>query len=244
MIEVFFAPTPNGWKVTILLEELGAPYRITPVDFAQGGQFAPEFLEVSPNGKIPAIVDHAAEGGAAIPVFETGAILLYLAEKHGRFLPKDPAGRYACIAWLMWQVSGLGPTLGQHGHFSLYAQETIPYARDRFRNEAERLYGVLDRRLEKTGAFVAGDEYSIADIACFPWVMTHKAQKIDMSDFPHVKRWFSELRARPALQRGLVGIRDFSSSTRDMSSEMRRKFFGQTKPAEAASTVAAGQAEG
>jgi GST-like protein len=233
MIEVFFAPTPNGWKITILLEELGVPYRITPVDIGSGQQFEPAFLAINPNNRIPAIVDHAPAQGDALTVFESGAILLYLAEKHGRFIPADLAGRQAAIQWLMWQMSGLGPMLGQHGHFALYAQESVPYALERFRNEAARLYGVLDRRLGETGRFLAGDEYTIADMACFPWVMTHKAQKFDLADFPQVKRWFAELRARDALQRGLaVGRGEPMMAV--PSEELREKIFGLTPRAGAA----------
>jgi len=226
MIELFFTPTPNGWKITVMLEELGVPYRITPISLAKGEQYAPEFLRVSPNNKIPAIIDHEPKEGPPISIFETGAILLYLAEKYGRFLPADTAGRFATIQWLMWQVGGLGPMLGQNGHFSLYAKERIPYALDRFRNEARRLYGVLDRQLQRTGACVAGEEYTIADMACFPWVMTHKAQRFDLAEFPNVKRWYAELRARPALQRGLAVGREPAAPKPEMSDEMRRKFFG------------------
>jgi GST-like protein len=227
MIEVFFAPTPNCWKVTILLEELELPYRIASVDLAEGDQFEPEFMVISPNNRVPAIIDHAPLAGKPMPIFESGAILIYLAEKCGRFLPVDPNGRYICIEWLMWQMSALGPMLGQHGHFRLYAEEKIDYALDRFRREAERLYAVLDHRLEVTARFLAGDEYTIADIACFPWVMTHKAQGFDLADYPSVKRWFAELRARPPLQRGLIGLRDFSKAISNIAPEKRRRFFGQ-----------------
>jgi GSH-dependent disulfide-bond oxidoreductase len=226
MIEVFFAPTPNCWKTTILLEELDVPYRTTSVDLGEGGQFEPDFLAISPNNRVPAIIDHAPLQGEPMPIFESGAILLYLAEKHGRFLPGDPAGRFTCIEWLMWQISALGPMLGQHGHFRLYAEEQHPYALDRFRREAERLYAVLDRRLDMTGQFLTGDDYTIADIACFPWVMTHKAQGFDLANYPGVKRWFAELRARPGLQRGLVGLRDFRVATKNIAPEKRQRFFG------------------
>jgi GST-like protein len=225
MIEVFFAPTPNCWKISILLEELGAPYRLTPIDLAEGDQFEPEFIAISPNNRVPAIIDHAPSQGKPAPIFESGAILLYLAEKYGRFLPGDPTERLVCIQWLMWQMAGLGPMLGQHGHFRLYAEEQHPYALDRFRQEAERLYAVLDRRLDETGRFLTGGDYTIADIACFPWVMTHKAQGFDLAAYPSVKRWFAELRAREALQRGLIGIRDFSKATRDIPREKRQRFF-------------------
>jgi len=244
MIELFFAPTPNGWKISVLLEELQVPYRVTPVSLSQGGQYAPEFLALSPNNKIPAIIDHAPKQGTAICVFESGAILLYLAEKYGRFLPSDLAGRYTTVQWLMWQMSGLGPMLGQHGHFLLYSQEQVPYALDRFRNEAKRLYGVLDRRLKETGRFIAGDEYTIADMACFPWVMTHKAQKFDPAEFPNVKRWFTELRGRPALQRGLAVGRDSIGPRAEMSADMRRKLYGLSPQDETAAAPAAATPKG
>jgi GST-like protein len=172
------------------------------------------------------MIDHAPLAGQPTPIFESGAILLYLAEKYGRFLPADPTDRIICIQWLMWQMSGLGPMLGQHGHFRLYADEQHPYALDRFRREAERLYAVLDRRLDESGHFLAGGDYSIADIACFPWVMTHKAQGFDLAVYPAVKRWFAELRARPALQRGLIGLRDFGKAMKEITPEKRKRFFG------------------
>ena len=202
MIDLHYAPTPNGWKVSIMLEELGLPYRVIPVNIRAGEQFRPEFLAISPNNRIPAIVDHGpADRGEPFAVFETGAILIYLAEKTGRFLPPDMRGRSRVIQWVMWQMGGLGPMLGQHGHFVLYAAEKIPYAIERYRDEAARLYGVLDRQLGKTGSYVAGD-YSIADIACFPWTMTHKAQGFTLDDYPNVKRWYAEIRARPKVQAG------------------------------------------
>ena len=203
MIDLHFAATPNGWKVTIALEELGLPYHVVPVNIGAGEQFAPDFLAISPNNRIPAIVDHApADGGAAVSVFESGAILLYLAQKTGRLMPADLRGRVHVTEWLMWQMGGLGPMLGQNGHFRLYAPDRIAYATDRYAREADRLYGVLDRQLARTGAFVAGAAFSIADIACFPWIITHKAQGIDMGAFPHVARWFAELRQRPAVKAG------------------------------------------
>ena len=226
MIELYYFPTPNTWKVAIMLEECGLPYTVKPVNIGAGEQHAPGFLAISPNNRVPAIIDHAPLAGKAMPIFESGAILLYLAEKHGRFLPSDPANRFICIEWLMWQMSGLGPMLGQHGHFRLYSEEQHPYALDRFRREAERLYAVLDHRLAATGHFLAGDDYTIADIACFPWVMTHKAQGLDLANYPGVKRWFAELRARPALQRGLVGLRDFREATKTIAPEKRQRFFG------------------
>jgi GST-like protein len=196
MIDLHYWPTPNGWKISIALEEMALPYRVVPVDIGRGEQLRPEFLAISPNGRIPAIVDHApADRGAPIPVFESGAILLYLAEKSGRFLPADPRGRAAVTEWLMWQMGGLGPMLGQHGHFRLYAVEKI-----RYRREAERLYGVLDRRLAGH-EHVAGD-YSIADMAIWPWILTWKQQGIALDGFPHVRRWYDALKQRPALRRG------------------------------------------
>lgn len=203
MIDLHFAATPNGWKITIMLEECGLPYAIKPVNIGAGEQFRPEFLAISPNNRIPAIVDHDPPGGGTpVSVFETGAILLYLAEKTGRFLPTDLRARMRSIEWLMWQMAGLGPMLGQNGHFRLYAPEKLPYAIDRYGREAERLYGVLDRQLAQTSAYVAGEDYSIADIACFPWIITHKAQGIDMGQFPHVARWFADIRQRPAVIAG------------------------------------------
>lgn len=205
MIELFYGPTPNGRKISIMLEECGLPYRITLVDIFAGDQFKPEFIAVSPNNKMPAIIDFDPEdGGAPISIFESGAILRYLAEKTGKFMPADKRGRIVLDQWLMWQMSGLGPTLGQHGHFLLYAKEKHVYALGRYRDEAKRLYGVLDRQLAKTQAFVTGSEYTIADMAIFPWIMTHKAQQFTLDDFLHIKRWYAELRARPLLQAGIA----------------------------------------
>ena len=225
MIDLHYAPTPNGWKISIMLEELGMPYTVVPVNIRNGDQFKPEFLAISPNNRIPAIVDHApADGGEPIAMFETGAILIYLAEKSGRFLPSDLRARFNVIQWLMWQMGGLGPMLGQHGHFALYAPEKIPYAIQRYRDEASRLYAVLNRQLGKTGAYVAGSEYTIAVIACFPWTMTHKAQGFTLDDYPNVKRWYAELRARRKLQAGLA-IGKFVKEPFD--EEARKNMFGQ-----------------
>ena len=227
MIEVLYGPTPNCWKVTIMLEECGLPYEIRPIVLSQGDHYAPEFLAVSPNNKIPAIIDHAPLGGGpALPIFESGAILLYLAEKTGRFMPADVAGRYAVTQWVFWQMASLGPMLGQHGHFALYADEKHAYSIDRFRGEAKRLYGVLDRQLEKTGAYVAGADYTVADMAVFPWIMTHKAQSIPIDAYPRVKAWFTELRTREALQRGLAVGKEIYRNAPPQSAEMRRKIFG------------------
>jgi GST-like protein len=213
MIDLHYWPTPNGWKVSIALEEMDLAYRIVPVNIGRGQQFEPDFLAISPNNRMPAIVDHApGDGGEPISVFETGAILIYLAEKTGRFLPPDPRGRKEVIEWLMWQMGGLGPMLGQHGHFALYAAEKIPYAIERYRSEAERLYGVLDRRLAGR-EHICGD-YSIADMACWPWVITYKNQGIDLSAYPNVRRWFDGLKQRPALRRGY-----------DVGKDLRKKVF-------------------
>jgi GST-like protein len=226
MIDLHYWPTPNGWKISIMLEECGLPYRVLPVNIGRGEQFAPAFLEISPNNRIPAIVDHDPPGGGEpVPVFESGAILMYLAEKTGRLMPGDLRGRYGVVQWLMWQMGGLGPMLGQNGHFLLYAQEKIPYAIERYGREARRLYTVLDRQLARTGAFVAGD-YSIADIACFPWIMTHKRQELSLDDFPGLRRWFAEMRARPAVQRGLAVAAELRTTTTP-DAEARRVLFGQ-----------------
>ena len=231
MIELFTAPTPNGWKISVMLEECGLPYEVRWVNIGKGDQFKPEFLAISPNNRIPAIVDHDPPGGGVpVPLFETGAILLYLAEKAGRFMPADLRGRKAAHEWLFWQVGGLGPMLGQHGHFKLYAPERIPYATDRYRSETLRLYGVLDHQLGRS-EHVAGPEYTIADIACFPWVQTYKAQEIDLSQFPHIDRWYRQLKERPALRRGMdVGRRQINRRPQD-SAETRKLLFGiEEKP--------------
>jgi len=200
MIDLYYWPTPNGHKVALLLEETLTPYRIVPVDLGKGDQFKPEFLAVSPNNRMPAIVDHAPlNGGAPISVFESGAILLYLAEKTEQFLPADPRGRTQVLEWLFWQVGGLGPMAGQNHHFARYAPEKIPYAIDRYVRETARLYGVLNLRL-KDREFVA-DSYSIADMAIYPWIVPHEAQGQVLVDFPHVKRWLETIRVRPATNR-------------------------------------------
>jgi GST-like protein len=225
VIDLYFDPTPNTWKVSIMLEECGLPYRLQPVNIRAGDQFSPEFTRISPNGRVPAIVDHAPIGGGRpLAIFESGAILLYLAEKAGKFMPLDVAGRYTVMQWLMWQVGGLGPIGGQNGHFALYAQEKIPYAIERFGREMRRLYGVLDRRLQETGSYIAGD-YSVADIACFPWIMTHKKQGLTLDDFPGLKRWFAEVRARPLVQKGLAVGGGPSQLARPMSDADRGVLF-------------------
>ncbi len=226
MIELFTAPTPNGWKISVMLEECGLPYEVRWVNIGKGDQFKPAFLAISPNNRIPAIVDHApVDGGDPISIFETGAILIYLAEKTGRFLPTDVRGRKAVLEWLFWQVGGLGPMLGQHGHFKLYAPDRIAYATDRYRNETLRLYGVLDRQLAQS-AYVAGPDYTIADMACFPWVQTYKAQEIDLAAFPHIQRWYEVVKQRPGLRRGMdVGRKQINRRPQD-DAETRKLLFG------------------
>ena len=223
MIHLHSWPTPNGWKVSIALEEMGLPYDVHWVDIGRGEQFAPEFLRISPNNRIPAIVDASLDPPLAI--FETGAILVHLAEKSGRFLPSDARGRSEVLQWLFWQVGGLGPMLGQHGHFKLYAQEKIPYAIERYANETRRLYGVLDRRLAGR-EHLAGD-YSIADMASWPWLVTHRAQGIDLAEFKNVQRWYQALKERPGLQRGYALGKELRASvSRRPDEESRKHLFG------------------
>lgn len=202
MIEVYSWPTPNGHKVHIMLEECGLAYRVHPVDIGAGEQFAPDFLAISPNNKIPAITDPDGPDGQPISLFESGAILLYLAGKTGRLLPADTRGKYEVLQWLMFQMGGVGPMLGQAHHFRIYAPEKLPYAIERYTNEARRLYGVLNKRLAHT-TYVGGHDYSIADIAVFPWLRSWKNQGVEMADYPHLKGWFDEVARRPAVQRGV-----------------------------------------
>ena len=202
MIEVYSWATPNGHKVHIMLEECGLPYRAHAVDIGAGDQFKPEFLSISPNNKIPAITDPVGPDGKPLSLFESGAILLYLAGKTGRFMPTDVRAKYETLEWLMFQMGGVGPMLGQAHHFRIYAPEKIGYAIERYTNEAKRLYGVMDRRLAKS-KYIAGSEYSIADIAIFPWLRSWKNQGIVWNDYPHLKGWFDEIAARPAVQRGV-----------------------------------------
>jgi GSH-dependent disulfide-bond oxidoreductase len=226
LIELYTAPTPNGWKITIMLEECGLAYRPHWLNLGRGDQFDPEFLKLSPNNRIPAIVDTAPpDAGAPLSVFETGAILIYLAEKTGRFLPSELRARKAVLEWLMWQMSGLGPMLGQHGHFKLYAPERIAYATERYRKEALRLYGVLDRQIAVSG-YVAGADYTIADMAVFPWVQTYKAQEIDLSAFPHVRAWYEKLKQRPGLRRGMDVGRDMINKRPQDDATTRKILFG------------------
>ena len=202
MIELYFWPTPNGHKITIALEEMGLEYRIKPINIGKGDQFKPSFLAISPNNRMPAIIDHDAADGKPQAVFESGAILLYLAEKTGKFMPSDARARIVVLEWLMWQMGGVGPMLGQAHHFIKYAKPKLPYPIQRYSNEANRLYGVLNRRLAKR-QFVA-DDYSIADMAIYPWTRTYGDQNVNLDDYPHVARWRNDMGARPAVQKGLM----------------------------------------
>jgi GST-like protein len=228
MIELHYWPTPNGHKITMFLEESGLPYTIKPVNIGKGDQFEPGFLKISPNNRMPAIVDKApADGGEPISVFESGAILQYLAEKTGRFLAADLRGRTKVMEWLFWQMGGLGPMLGQNHHFNRYAPEKIPYAIDRYMRETSRLYGVLDKRLDGR-AFIAGKDYTIADMAAYPWTVSHPNQGIDLDDFPHVKRWFHHIHERDATRRAYA-IGETIKGKFDLSTdeEARRNLFGR-----------------
>jgi GST-like protein len=207
MIEVYSWATPNGHKVHVMLEECGLAYKAIPVDIGAGDQFKPEFLAISPNNKIPALVDPDGPDGKPIALFESGAILLYLAAKTGKFIPDDLRARYEMLQWLMFQMGGVGPMLGQTHHFRLYAPEKIDYAIERYTNEARRLYGVMNKRLAKS-TYIAGPEYTIADIAIFPWLRSWKNQGIDWTDHPHLKGWFDEIAKRPAVQRGVEVLAD------------------------------------
>lgn len=207
MIDLYSWPTPNGHKIHIMLEECGLPYAVHAVDIGAGDQFKPEFLQISPNNRIPAIVDPDGPDGQPMSLFESGAILLYLAGKTGAFLPRSARGKYKAMEWLMWQMGGFGPMLGQTHHFRIYAPEKIDYAISRYSRESARLYGVLDRQLAAT-EFVAGKEYSIADIAIFPWTRSHANQGIDLAEFPHVRRWIGQVASRPAVQRGVQVLAD------------------------------------
>lgn len=228
MIELHYWPTPNGHKITLFLEEAGIPYTIKPVNIGKGEQFQPAFLAISPNNRMPAVVDTApAGGGEPISVFESGAILQYLAEKTGRFLPADVRGKYAVLEWLYWQVGGLGPMLGQNHHFNRYAPEKIPYAIDRYVNETRRLYGVLDKRLNGR-AFIAGKDYTIADMAAYPWIVPHENQGMALEDFPHLKTWFEAIRERQATKRAYALGEEIKGKF-DLSKdeEARKILFGQ-----------------
>ena len=223
-IELYYWPTPNGWKISIMLEELGAPYAVKYVNITRGDQFAPEFLAFSPNNRMPAIIDPEGPGGKPISVFESGAILLYLGRKFVRFYPSDERGRVEVEEWLMWQMGGFGPMLGQNHHFRSYAPEKLPYAIERYEREARRLYGVLDQRLSGR-EFVAGD-YSIADMAIVGWARGHERQGVDLIEFPHVRRWLDSMLARPAVARGIAVGAEFRSNIAE-DKEAQKILFNQ-----------------
>ena len=226
MIDLYYWTTPNGHKITIFLEETGLPYSIKPVNIGKGEQFKPEFLAISPNNRIPAIVDNEpAGGGKPISVFESGAILQYLAEKTGKFLPADLRGRTEVMQWLFWQMGGLGPMLGQNHHFRNYSNEKLTYAIERYVKETERLYGVLDERLADR-EFVASD-YSIADMACYPWIVLHERQGQDLDDFPNLKRWFDKIQRREAVQRAYAVAKNINPAPPGMTEEAKKILFGQ-----------------
>lgn len=226
MIDLYYWTTPNGHKITLFLEETGLPYEIHPVNIGKGDQFEPAFLKIAPNNRIPAIVDHTpADGGGALSVFESGAILMYLAEKTGQFLPGDLRGRTEVSQWLFWQMGGLGPMAGQNHHFVQYAPERIPYAMERYVKETARLYAVMNKRLADR-AFLAGDDYSIADMACYPWVVPHERQQQDLKQFPHLNRWFDTIAARPATRRAYDLVAKVNPGP-VMDEDAKKVMFGQ-----------------
>ncbi|MGH8080394.1 MAG: glutathione binding-like protein [Lysobacter sp.] len=227
MIDLYYAATPNGLKLKLYLEETGLEHRVVPVRLSAGEQFQPEFLKISPNNKIPAIVDRApADGGEAVSVFESGAILLYLARKTGLLWPREERARLQAVQWLFWQVGGLGPMAGQAGHFRAHAPEAVPYAIDRYTREVRRLFGVLDRQLQGRD-FIAGDDYSIADVACYPWIVPHAGLGQNLADTPDLQRWFERIAARPATQRAYGGVDDPYAKTANFSEEERKVLFNQ-----------------
>lgn len=227
MIDLYYAPTPNGQKIRLFLEETGLPFRLVTLSLSGGDQHKPDFAKISPNRKIPAIVDHEpAGGGAPVSVFESGAILLYLAEKTGALVPADPAGRLDCLQWLFWQVSGLGPMAGQAGYFRVYAAEENPGAIERYTKEVTRLYGVLDERLSGRD-FLAG-AYSIADIATWPWIVPHAGHGQDLADFPNLARWFGTIAQRPATIRAYEGVEDvYAGGRRHLTAKEREALYGR-----------------
>ena len=227
MIDLYYWTTPNGHKITMALEEMGLPYTIRPINISKGDQFAPDFLKISPNNRIPAIVDHAPEGGGApVSVFESGAILVYLAEKSGKFMPAGVRGRFEVLQWLFWQMGGLGPMAGQNHHFVQYAPEKIPYAIDRYVKETNRLYGVMNKRLADR-EFLAG-AYSIADMAAYPWIVPWKRQQQNLDDFPNLRRWFNAIRERPATERAWAVAEKVNATQPAVTEEGKKILFGQT----------------
>jgi len=230
-IKLYYWPTPNGHKITIFLEETGLAYEVVPVDITSGDQFDADFLRISPNNKMPAIVDPDGPDGREISLFESGAILLYLADKTGHFMPRESHAHWRAMQWLMFQMGGVGPMLGQAHHFRNYAPETIPYAVERYTNETARLYGVLDRRLGEA-EYIAGDEYSIVDMATWPWIKPHENQGQDLDAFPNLRRWFDAVAARPAVQKGLeVLAEERSRGKKDggFDAKAREILFGSTQ---------------
>jgi GST-like protein len=228
MIEVWTWPTPNGHKVHIALEELGLQYKIVPINIGKGDQFKPEFLAITPNHRIPAIVDPDGPGGKTLRLFESGAILIYLSEKcGGKLIPADPVGRYTCLQWVMFQMGGVGPMFGQYNHFANYAAEKIPYAIERYTNEVKRLHRVLDKRLGEA-EFLAGAEYSVADICTFPWIRNPDRRGIDLAEYPNVKRWHDAIAARPAVQRGVQVLAEHQRRG-PMTEEEKEILFGKTQ---------------
>jgi len=226
MIDVYSWATPNGHKVHIMLEECGLEYRVHPINIGAGDQFGDDFLKISPNNKIPAIVDSDGPDGAPISLFESGAILLYLAGKTGKFLPEDVRGKYDALQWLMFQMGGVGPMLGQAHHFRIYAPEKIEYAINRYTNEAKRLYGVIDKQLSQQ-PWLAGDSYSVADIATFPWLRSWQNQGVELDEYPHLKRWFNEIAERPAVKRGVEVL---AKERKPLQSDKEREIlFGATQ---------------
>lgn len=227
MIDLYYWTTPNGHKITLFLEEADLDYKIIPVHIGRGEQFQPDFLAIAPNNRIPAIVDHAPlDGGSPVSLFESGAILQYLAEKTGKFLPADVRGRAEVMQWLFWQMGGLGPMAGQNHHFTQYAPERIAYAMERYINETNRLYGVLDRRLAGR-SFIAGAAYSIADMAAYPWIVPHEKQGQDLADFPNLARWFADIGARPATQRAYARAAAVNTAP-TVDAKAMSVLFGQT----------------
>ena len=226
MIDLYYWTTPNGHKITMFLEEAALPYRLIPVNIGKGEQFQPDFLAIAPNNRIPAIVDNAPlDGKAPIPVFESGAILLYLAEKTGRFLSSDIRQRMTTLQWLFWQMAGLGPMAGQNHHFAVYAPEKIPYAIERYVKETSRLYAVLNKQLSDGRSFIAGD-YSIADMACYPWIVSHERQSQKLEDYPHLAAWYERIRERPATQKAYAWVQSINP-TPGMDASARALLFGQ-----------------
>ena len=226
MIDLYTWPTPNGHKIHIMLEETGLPYRVHPVNIGAGDQFKPEFLKISPNNKMPAMIDSDGPDGKPMSMFESGAMLLYLASKTGKFLPEDIRDRWSVLQWLMFQMGSVGPMLGQAHHFLVYAPEKIPYAMQRYSKEANRLYGVMDRRLAES-KFIACNEYTIADIAIMPWLRSYKNQGVEMEEYPQVKRWFDGIAARPAVQRGVAVLAELRKGV--MDDKAKEMLFGATQ---------------